>query len=345
MGHALGTRTIMLGTRGLLCLSDDELQLVHEAIPGDALWSCVRCCKRLRTAALASGGLALAAAIGGYLASVKLARLVRECALSRDLCAGKLGYITAAQACHLRMLRWALANGGVGLHGDVVMELAIAAGNLSMVRVAHEHGCVYGRDYETAAITDHLAIVQWLYERDSECSEQLRQSRMTSAAGCAAAHGKLQVLKWVTDEQDERHNNLFGRTFLSRSERIAASRPPPEVPAYWGRYILAAAARGGHSHVIRWAHRAGCTEEETEEEWTQAVKLARAAAKIVYQRECTEKLQRQRAGQQRAPSKMLEAGMFDETHQWLFEEANAVNKLIASSATLLRGPRTAHEHA
>ena len=224
---------VILATRELLSLSDDELQLVHEAMTGDALWSCVRCCKRLRTAALASGGLALAAAIGGYLASVKLARLVRECALSRDLCAGKLGYITAAQACHLRMLRWALANGGVGLHGDVVMELAIAAGNLSMVRVAHEHGCVYGRDYETAAITDHLAIVQWLYERDSECSEQLRQSRMTSAAGCAAAHGKLQVLKWVTDEQDERHNNLFGRTFLSRSERIAASRPPPEVPAYW----------------------------------------------------------------------------------------------------------------
>ena len=29
--------------------------------------------------------------------------------------------------------------------------------------------------------------------------------------------------------------------------------------------------------------------------------------------------------------------MFDETRQMLFEEANAVNDLIASSATLLRG--------
>ena len=33
----------------LLSLSDDELQLVHEAVPFDALSSCVRCCKRMRT--------------------------------------------------------------------------------------------------------------------------------------------------------------------------------------------------------------------------------------------------------------------------------------------------------
>ena len=78
------------------------------------------------------------------------------------------------------------------------MEIAIAAGNLEMVRVAHDHGCAYGRDYETAAITGHLAIVQWLYERDSECSEQLRQSRMTSAAAarrhmelCKCSNGSL----------------------------------------------------------------------------------------------------------------------------------------------------------
>eukprot|EP00964_Phaeocystis_antarctica_P159460 scaffold130487_cov75-Phaeocystis_antarctica.AAC.1 len=55
----------------LLSLSDDELQLVHEAVPGDTLWSCMRCCKRLRTAAMASGGLALVAAVAGDLESVK----------------------------------------------------------------------------------------------------------------------------------------------------------------------------------------------------------------------------------------------------------------------------------
>ena len=57
----------------LLSLSDDELHLVHEAVRFKALASCVRCCKRLRTAAMASGRLALLAASVGDLESVKWA--------------------------------------------------------------------------------------------------------------------------------------------------------------------------------------------------------------------------------------------------------------------------------
>ena len=59
----------------LLSLSDDELQLVHEAVRFEALASCVRCCKRFRIAAMASGRLALLAAAGGDLESVKWAHL------------------------------------------------------------------------------------------------------------------------------------------------------------------------------------------------------------------------------------------------------------------------------
>ena len=154
VGHALGARTILLATRDLLSLSDDELQLVHEAIPGHTLWCCVLCCKRLRIAALASGGLAHAAAVAGDLASMKRAHL-RGCPLSRAAWAGTLCHIAAARN-DLTMLRWALANGGVGPHGSVVMELAIEVGNLEMARAIHEHGCVYdiGRAYETAAVRD-----------------------------------------------------------------------------------------------------------------------------------------------------------------------------------------------
>ena len=47
------------GQAELLSLSDDELQLVHESMPGDALWSCVRCCKRLRKAVWQAAGLRL----------------------------------------------------------------------------------------------------------------------------------------------------------------------------------------------------------------------------------------------------------------------------------------------
>ena len=144
---------VMIAAPELLSLSDDELQLVHESMPEDALWSCVRCCKRLRKAALASGGLAVVAALAGDLASVRWAHL-RGCPVSR-VGAGKLCHIAAARN-DLPMLRWTLANGGVGLHGAIVMELAIAAGNLDMVRVAHDHGCELGRDYETAAIMGHL---------------------------------------------------------------------------------------------------------------------------------------------------------------------------------------------
>ena len=352
LGRVVLSRVVldaMLATRDLLSLSDDELQLVHEALPGAALWSCVRCCKRLRTAALASGGLALAAAAAGDLASVKWAHL-RGCPLARDTYAGVLCQIAAGRN-DFRTLRWALANGGVDRFGSLVMELAIAVGNLELVRFAHGHGCVYDRDYETAAITGHLAIIQWFYDRDSQCSEQLRRSRMTSAAGCAAAHGKLPVLEWVTDERVVPHPLRISIPFLGASpafeqrwasERIAASRSSPEVPASWGRYLLSAGARGGHLHVVRWARRAGYEEgEETEEEWIQAAKLAWAAAKRVDTHEAT--LPGVHAWQKHAPSKMsFEAGMYDEFRQILLDEANEVNALVASSALLLRG--SAHEH-
>ena len=237
----------------LLSLSDDELQLVHEAVPGDALWSCVRCCKRLRTAALASGGLALVAAVAGDLESVKWAQL-HACPLSRGHDAGFLCHIAAARA-DLRMLRWALDNGGVGLHGYEVMQRAIAAGNLEMVRVVHDHGVpICCRDYATAAITGRLAIVQWLECSDLERTVMGKLARMVIAAGCAAAHGHLELLKWLTGEREE--GCASGST------------------AAWGRYILAAASRGGHLHIIEWAHRAGYPNNSTKKAWARAANLA-----------------------------------------------------------------------
>jgi len=274
----------MLAARDLLSLSDDELQLVHEAVPGHALWSCVLCCKRLRTAALASGGLAHAAAAAGDLASMKRADL-RGCPLSRTAWAGTLCHIAAARN-DLPMLRWALANGwSCGPHGSVVMELAIVACNMEMARAIHEHGCVYdiGRAYEIAAIKGHLAIVQWLYEKDhdsmrsmffslretlsfKEAYSVVQRSSLKRALGIntvlavgrSSKNGHLEVLKWLTARG---------------------------LPAIWSqkmrRFILSAAARGGHLHIIEWARRAGHPDEETSEEWTTAANVARAAAKRV----------------------------------------------------------------
>ena len=276
MGHALGARTIMLATRDLLSLSDDELQLVHEAIPGHALWCCVLCCKRLRIAALASGGLAHAAAVAGDLASMKRAHL-RGCPLSRAAWAGTLCHIAAARN-DLTMLRWALANGGAGPHGSVVMELAIDVGNLEMARAIHERGCVYdiGRAYKTAAIRGHLAIVQWLYARDVEYVRAkshaetfslrlLRQTDVTKhmslAAERSARNGHLELLKWLIVHHVCRRNAIW-----SKSMR---------------RCILSAAARGGHLHIIEWAHSTGHPDGEPGEEWTTATNVARAAAESV----------------------------------------------------------------
>ena len=259
-------------TRGLLDLPDDELQLVHEALPGHTLWSCVLCCKRLRIAALASGGLAHAAAAAGDLASMKRAHL-RGCPLSLVAWGGTLCHIAAARN-DLTMLRWALANGGVGPHGSVVMELAIEVGNLEMARAIHEHGCVYdiGRAYETAAIKNNLAIVQWLYAIDLESLRSkshaetlsLRPLRQTDiskhlrlAAGSSALNGHLGLLKWLT---------VRLQAVWSKSMR---------------RFILSAAARGGHLQIIEWAYRAGHPDGETGEEWTTAANVARAAAESV----------------------------------------------------------------
>ena len=329
-----GLPYVMVATLELLSLSDDELQLVHEWIPNDALWSCVLCCHRLQAAALASGGFALAAAaVAGDLASVKWAHL-RGSPLSRRLpfasneCAGSLivkwdsyatypyaGNVcyTAAQQDDHEMLLWALEHDGLGQYGTHVIGAAAANGNLEMVRVAHRHGCptenvchiaaqqndrnmllwalAHGgvnrfgsycmeraaengnlemlrdlrehgcvsepRAYEVAAKKGRLAIVQWLYQADSECSEQQKQTRMDRAAYCAAVNGQLEVLDWLTDD-----------------ERDGAS----EVTASWGRYILIAAARGGHLHIIEWALNEGWPEGLTEAEWARAATLATSAA-------------------------------------------------------------------
>ena len=180
----------------------------------------------------------------------------------------------AAARNDLTMLRWALANGGVGPHGSVVMELAIEVGNLEMARAIHEHGCVYdiGRAYETAAIKNNLAIVQWLYAIDLESLRSkshaetlsLRPLRQTDiskhlrlAAGSSALNGHLGLLKWLT---------VRLQAVWSKSMR---------------RFILSAAARGGHLQIIEWAHRAGHPDGETGEEWTTAANVARAAAESV----------------------------------------------------------------
>jgi hypothetical protein len=251
----------------LLSLSDDELQLVHEAVPFDALPSCVRCCKRMRTAAMASGGLALVAAAAGDLKSVKWAHQ-HACPLSRVEGAGMLCLIAAARA-DPHMLQWALENGGVGLRGFDVMQLAIAAGSLDMVRVVHAHGVpIHLWNYSSAAITGDLAILQWLQGCVVVEYRRSHRTGMTVAAGFAAAHGHLEVLKWLTVERDD--------------------GAAPGETAYWGRYILAAAARGGHVHIIEWAHRFGYPSSHTKQEWARAANQAKAAA---------ESVQRQRAGQ------------------------------------------------
>ena len=280
----------------LLSLSDDELQLVHEAVPFDALSSCVRCCKRMRTAAMASGGLALVAAVSGDLESVKWAHL-HACPISRVENAGMLCHIAAARA-DLRILRWALENGGVGPRGSVVMQLAIAAGSLDMVRVVRDHGVpICAQDYATAAITGHLAIFKWL---ESTCEMETRAAvgRMITAAGCAAAHGHLEMLKWLTAERDD--------------------GTAPGATAPWGRYILAAAARGGHVHIIEWAHRSGYPSNHSEKEWARVANQEKAAA---------ESVQRQRAGQ-RPPRKMRWKKRSNKRLQMFKEEASELQRLI-----------------
>ena len=256
----------------LLSLSDDELQLVHEAVRFKALASCVPCCKRLRTAAMASGRLALLAASVGDIESVKWAHLHAR-PLSPETNAGMLCKFAAARA-DLRMLRWALENCGVGPSGSVVMQLAIASGSLEMVRAVHDHGVPIGcEEFAAAAITGHIAIVQWLACRNLDRSERSRRVPMSLAAACAAAHGHFELLKWLTVEQFEEHAS-GGLHFASG--------------ACWGRYILAAAARGGHVHIIEWARRVGWCNTDTREGWARAANEAKAAA---------EKNQGQLAGQ------------------------------------------------
>ena len=290
----------------LLSLSDDELQLVHEAVRLKALSSCVRCCKRLRIAAMASGRLALLAASVGDLESVKWAHLHAR-PLSREMNAGMLCRIAAARA-DLRMLRWALENGGVGLLGSDVMHLAIASGSLEMVRAVHDHGVPIDFEYfASAAITGHIAMVQWLASRDLDRS---RGVPMCIAAGCAAAHGHLELLKWLTVEQYEKH--------------ASGTRLNVASGACWGRYILAAAARGGHVEIIEWARRIGYAtttpgrNDDARKEWVRAGNEAKAAA---------EKKQRELAGQRERLTVIREMP-WKKACDFLAEEINEIQALI-----------------
>ena len=295
----------------LLSLSDDELQLVHEAVRFEALASCVRCCKRFRIAAMASGRLALLAAAGGDLESVKWAHLHAR-PLSREKNAGILCRIAAARA-DLHMLRWALENCGVGLLGSDVMHLAIASGSLEMVRAVHDHGVPIGsEEFASAAITGHIAIVQWLACRVLDRSSGVP---MSIAAGCAAAHGHLELLKWLTVEQYEKH--------ASESCLSVASG------ACWGRYILAAAARGGHVQIIEWARRIGYAtttpgvrNDVARKEWLRAGNEAKAAA---------EKKERELAGQRARLTEIREMPWkkaFKKTLIFFAEEDNEIRALI-----------------
>ena len=117
-------------------------------------------------------------------------------------------------------------------------------------------------------------------------------ARMVIAAGCAAAHGHLELLKWLTGEREE--GCASGST------------------AAWGRYILAAASRGGHLHIIEWAHRAGYPNNSTKKAWARAANLARAAAESV------------RAGQRR-PRKM---SWERETAEVYEQDTNEVEALV-----------------
>ena len=294
----------------LLSLSDDELQLVHEAVRFEALSSCVRCCKRMRIAAMASGRLALLAAAGGDLESVKWAHLHAR-PLSREKNAGMLCRIAAARA-DLHMLRWALENGGVGLLGSDVMHLAIASGSLEMVRAVHDHGVPIGsEEFASASITGHIAIVQWLACRDLDRS---RRVPMSIAAGCAAAHGHLELLKWLTVEQYEEHASGAGLNVASG--------------ACWGRYILAAAARGGHVQIIEWARSIGYAtttpvrNDDARKEWVRAANEAKAAA---------ENKQRELAGQRErltVTREMPWKKACKKTLNFFAEEINEIQALI-----------------
>ena len=90
----------------------------------------------------------------------------------------------------------------------------------------------------------------------------------------------MELLKWLTVEQYEEHASGAGLNVASG--------------ACWGRYILAAAARGGHVQIIEWARRIGYAtttpvrNDDARKEWARAANEVKAAA---------EKKQRELAGQ------------------------------------------------
>ena len=192
------------------------------------------------------------------------------------------------------------------------MHLAIASGSLEMVRAVHDHGVPIDFEYfASAAITGHIAMVQWLASRDLDRS---RGVPMSIAAGCAAAHGHLELLKWLTVEQYEEHASGAGLNVASG--------------ACWGRYILAAAARGGHVQIIEWARRIGYAtttpvrNDDARKEWVRAANEAKAAA---------EKKQTELAGQRERLTVIREMPWkkaCKKTLNFFAEEINEIQALI-----------------
>ena len=120
----------------------------------------------------------------------------------------------------------------------------------------------------------------------------------------------MELLKWLTVEQYEKH--------ASESCLNVASG------ACWGRYILAAAARGGHVEIIEWARRIGYAtttpgrNDDARKAWVRAGNEAKAAA---------EKKQRELAGQRERLTVIREMP-WKKACDFLAEEINEIQALI-----------------
>eukprot|EP00611_Tribonema_gayanum_P011141 TRINITY_DN2129_c0_g2_i1.p1 TRINITY_DN2129_c0_g2~~TRINITY_DN2129_c0_g2_i1.p1 ORF type:complete len:572 (-),score=80.44 TRINITY_DN2129_c0_g2_i1:74-1753(-) len=205
------------------------------------------------------------AAKGGHLAVLRWA-IDSGCAWQQKVCE------IAARRGDVDMLNWAVANGAPAdyarislaaresaqaatarwLHsrqGDVLPLLvyASAAGRVGPIKWAHTSG-VLGRRAgliaQMAAENDRLEVLAYMLaagilEDPAEsqapmlCAQGFAASFLTGPACAAAAHGRVQTLRWL-----QAHG------------------------AFRGSGVCAAAARDGHIHVLEWALANGCEWEE-----------------------------------------------------------------------------------
>jgi hypothetical protein len=151
------------------------------------------------------------------------------------------------------------------LKNNLSRSTAIDFGSLPLLRQACEEGYVLGQGaLKNAAATGGLETLQWAHKQLCTCAaDGARTCCLNEVIDVAAQSGNLLVLKWLLPYiKHQRNRCITTAAGAGRLEAVQFLLAATKKTFNWNRSAIvesasAAAAEGGHLHVLEWLH--NCT--------------------------------------------------------------------------------------